>query len=622
MKRVTIVASGAVGHGTSTLVQALANQPALAVEIPATDAALQGIGAAQVVLPNGDMATVIDASGEDPVASLCARLPLADAVLLVIAATDGATPQTLAQVDAIGLAGIQYGVVALTKTGLVDRGRSAEVERALRDLLKDTCLGSAPVVRVDPVAARGMNELRRKLMAASSRCPARSLVAPFRLLVGDVRPGEHGGSSVTGVLLVGTLRPGDAAEIPPASTPLRVGAVWCGDKPVDEAAPGMLITAVLPETPVDSRGEARLLTSPGALAVRETVDVEIRVAERASGAVTDGDGVLLYLDAGSRPGTIRVAGGPLSSGRAAIARIDCGTPVMCADGDRFLLRTSSAVPVMAGCTVVATGEASVGHSALSDPLGRRIDDWLQSVEAGATVAEAATALEVGEPAAAAVLTRMTEGGSALAIPCSRFIHAFCMRRLEERIVEIVQDYERANPLRPGMPKALLRERLGSDVDARLVGSLVRRLRRVGQLYAEEGVVWLPGRQADLGVRQQALLDRAIAMFRDARYAQLSIDDIAAGTGAPADVVQDFVRVAEGRGLLVELSGRLVLHAETIADARRVVSDLWHANGAFTVADFRRVTGCSRRVAVPLLEHLDEAGITVRVGDRRDLSERS
>ena len=36
----------------------------------------------------------------------------------------------------------------------------------------------------------------------------------------------------------------------------------------------------------------------------------------------------------------------------------------------------------------------------------------------------------------------------------------------------------------------------------------------------------------------------------------------------------------------------------------------------TVADFRGITGASRKYGVPLLEHCDRVGWTVRVGDER------
>jgi len=45
---------------------------------------------------------------------------------------------------------------------------------------------------------------------------------------------------------------------------------------------------------------------------------------------------------------------------------------------------------------------------------------------------------------------------------------------------------------------------------------------------------------------------------------------------------------------------------------------WFGAGhaTLTVADFRGITGASRKYGVPLLEHCDRMGWTVRVGDER------
>lgn len=43
---------------------------------------------------------------------------------------------------------------------------------------------------------------------------------------------------------------------------------------------------------------------------------------------------------------------------------------------------------------------------------------------------------------------------------------------------------------------------------------------------------------------------------------------------------------------------------------------FQSHDALTVAEFRDLTGASRKYAVPLLEHTDRIGWTMRVGDVR------
>jgi selenocysteine-specific elongation factor len=71
------------------------------------------------------------------------------------------------------------------------------------------------------------------------------------------------------------------------------------------------------------------------------------------------------------------------------------------------------------------------------------------------------------------------------------------------------------------------------------------------------------------------------------------------------------------GRLVRVNAELTYTAAQLARLQRLVSE-WFEGGhaSMTVADFRGITGASRKYGVPLLEHCDRVGWTVRVGDER------
>jgi selenocysteine-specific elongation factor len=71
------------------------------------------------------------------------------------------------------------------------------------------------------------------------------------------------------------------------------------------------------------------------------------------------------------------------------------------------------------------------------------------------------------------------------------------------------------------------------------------------------------------------------------------------------------------GRLVRVNAELTYTDVQMSRLRSLV-DGWFAGGhdALTVADFRGLTGASRKFSVPLLEHCDRVGWTVRVGDER------
>jgi selenocysteine-specific elongation factor len=70
------------------------------------------------------------------------------------------------------------------------------------------------------------------------------------------------------------------------------------------------------------------------------------------------------------------------------------------------------------------------------------------------------------------------------------------------------------------------------------------------------------------------------------------------------------------GRLVRVSQDLTYTSRQMDELRSKLGAYFAKRPALTVADFREITGASRKFAVPLLEHSDRHGWTVRVGDER------
>src|ERR1051326_7405125 len=105
---------------------------------------------------------------------------------------------------------------------LVDKEWTDIVEEDVRAQLAGSFLADAPIIRVSAATGKGMDALKRYLLAAASRAEARSATLPFRLPIDRVftRPGF--GTVVTGTLVAGTIRVGDAVEIVPQKLLTRV----------------------------------------------------------------------------------------------------------------------------------------------------------------------------------------------------------------------------------------------------------------------------------------------------------------------------------------------------------------------------------------------------------------
>ena len=82
------------------------------------------------------------------------------------------------------------------------------------------------------------------------------------------------------------------------------------------------------------------------------------------------------------------------------------------------------------------------------------------------------------------------------------------------------------------------------------------------------------------------------------------------------VGQEVVRALARGGAIVRVSDDIAFTQEAYSNAVAIVKELIGATGSVTVAQLRDRMGASRRPVLALLEHLDSAKITRRVGDQR------
>lgn len=173
--------------------------------------------------------------------------------------------------------------------------------------------------------------------------------------------------------------------------------------------------------------------------------------------------------------------------------------------------------------------------------------------------------------------------------------------LRERLVAAVDEHAAAHPTDPGLPADAARRVLGLP-DRALVEALAAGLRRRdGRIYGKTTAPELPPpvRAAVDAVRREL----AEAPFRSPEANRL----------ADLGLTPKMLAAAAAAGALLKVGDGIVLLPGDDARAAALLAKL---GGPFTLSEARRALGTTRRVAVPLLEHLDDRGYTVRVDDLR------
>jgi selenocysteine-specific elongation factor len=549
-----------------------------------------------------------------------------------VAADEGWKPQSAEHLAVLDALGIRHGLLVVTRSDLADPGPvMAQASR----LIAASSLGQVEALAVSAVTGDGLPELVEALARLAARLPVPDPGAPVRIWVDRSFSITGSGTVVTGTLPAGAVHRGDELVVTPSMRPVRVRGLQALGEPATDVTGPARVAVNLRGTSHERLGRGMALVQPGRWTLTDVIDVRFTaVGEPAPDQGGDGmprlpRTVTLHVGAARTPARVRPLGG-------LIARLTLRESLPLHVGDRVLLRDPGASKAPLRGTPAPRPAGPVPGPPLPGPplsgLPVPGEHWPSIV--GAVVldvappplrrrgAGASAAAELGSwpdpPTAAELLRRhgLLRASVLLAMGVSEHPEPVSGEWLADpghwadlagRLGEAVTAHVAREPLAPGLPLEAARAAL-SLPDRRLVDVLVRPPLRV-----REGMVQVstpaegtdpPGLPPTVAAAVQVLLaDLATAPFAspDAdRLRHLGLDLRA-------------IAAAERAGLLLRVSDQIVLAPGADAVAGRVLADLPQP---FTAAEARQALKTTRRVAIPLLEFLDRAGVTLRLPDDR------
>ncbi|MEU8246453.1 SelB C-terminal domain-containing protein [Nonomuraea sp. NPDC048916] len=573
-----VATAGHVDHGKSTLVRALTGMEPDRLEEERRRGLTIELGYAWAALPSGRVLAFVDVPGHERfLGTMLAGVGPVPAVMFVVAADEGWMPQSEEHLVALEALGVRHGLLVVTRCDL--RDPAAAMEQA-RDRLAAAGLAGVETLAVSGRTGQGVAELREALDRLAAALPAPDPEAPVRLWVDRAFTVPGSGTVVTGTLPEGTISVGDRLELDGA--PAGVRSLESLKEPLASVSGVARVAVNLRGRGLPERGQA--LVTPGRWTHTDLVDVRISPVGPA------GDELPGRLTAHIGSAAVVCESRPLG-GR--VVRLRLARPLPLHLGDVLLLRDPGRdrgqVRVLAGARVLDVRPPA---------LRRR----------GAARVRAAL-LEPAAPDAASALRahRLLRAGDLLAMGAAPGGSPVCgdwhadpeyWAELGERLAEVARRHAAEHPLEPGMPIEAARHELGLP-DRRLVAALVR-----PPLAVAEGRILSrpPGLPTPVATAVERLgLELAATPFQAPEAGRLAELGLGARELAAAVRAGRLLRVGEG---VVLLPG---------ADAR-AAELLRKLPQPFTVSQARRALGTSRRVAVPLLEHLDRSGLTERVDE--------
>src|SRR5437588_7398511 len=155
--------AGHIDHGKTSLVKALTGIDCDRLPEEKARGITIDIGFAILDLPPYRLG-IVDVPGHERfVKNMLAGATGIDLAMLVIAADDSVMPQTREHLEILQLLGLKQGVIALTKSDLVDDTTREVVELEIRELVRGTFLETAPLMPTSAHTGAGIPELKSAL---------------------------------------------------------------------------------------------------------------------------------------------------------------------------------------------------------------------------------------------------------------------------------------------------------------------------------------------------------------------------------------------------------------------------------------------------------------------------
>lgn len=625
-KNIVIGTAGHVDHGKTTLIKALSGIDTDTTEEEHRRGLSINLGFAYMTLDDGTEAGIVDVPGHEKfLKNMLAGAPGLDLALLVIDANEGIMPQTSEHANILRLLGIENFIIVLTKVDGVDEILLEIVQEDIREQFQGTVLAEAPIITTDALAEIGIDQLRAEITERCSQMTREASKLPPRLNVDRSFSVKGFGTVVTGTLVDGMLHVGDDMTIYPSGLQTRIRNIQIHEEDVEVAYPGNRTALNLTKVDVDEVPRGSVLTTAH-LPASYMLDVYVQCLPDSPYALELWDRVHVHIGTQEvRARIVPIGAETIHQGETGYLQLRLEEKVSAKVGDHFILRSFSPLHTIAGGTVL--DEDPQKHKRFNEEVieslqvkesgdfGEIMIDFLRKETTGLTDERTISEeLNIELPHVKELTGELIDQGKLYAFG-HQVMAAEDVQQFTDRVQQLLGDYHATYPIRSGMPleefRTKFKELAPKDLDA-----LLKYITQEELVASEDNRIRLTAFNPELEGEAREISDEIDATFREAGMNPPTPEAVIQDDQTRQEVFNQMI----GRQLF-RLDKYEYIHMSVYTDARAQVIQYLQRHGEIELATFRDMMDTSRKYAMLLLEHLDDAGVTKRVGDVRILREK-
>ncbi len=613
--------AGHIDHGKSALVLALTGVDPDRLKEEKRRGITIELGFADLELDDERVVSFVDVPGHERfVRHMVAGAAGVDAVLLVVAADQGVQPQTREHLEICSLLGVRRGVVALTKSDLVDSDLAEVVALELRELLEGTFLEHAPLIQVSAKTGAGLEQVKSALGEIFSAFKERSADGLARLPVDRSFVLRGFGTVVTGTLASGRLQEGQEVEILPGGKRGRIRGLQVHRSTVQQVPAGRRTAVNLQGLDCDDVPRGATVTTRDSLLVTRRIWARLTLLPQAPQSLLKGGSVRFHQGTADAAARLRVLGS--ADDGALQCELYFRREMVLTPGDRFILRRPAPVDTLGGGVVMDVrpprvkqrSAAAFGLSALDPEEGlglRLLRGGVAGRDASSLQSEMGRAAAEGER----YLVSLEEQGRAIRVG-SRWFDRSVWDEAKRASLELLKQFHTDKPTHGGLSREALHVAVAKEMPQETWRDFLSRLASEGEIRLAGDEVALTGHEVILAPEESALSRRIDEGFKNAGLNPPGLEEFVSAT--ERDAAGPIVKLLLSEGKLVRIHGGRLFHGEVLGQLREKLRRYAADSSTIDVAAFKELAGVTRKNAIPLLEQLDSERSTRRKGNLREI----
>lgn len=626
MKNVILGTAGHIDHGKTTLIKALTGRETDNLKEEKQRGISINLGFTYFDLPSKKRVGIVDVPGHEKfIKNMLAGACGIDIVLLVIAADEGVMPQTIEHLDILNYLDVKKGIIVLTKCDLVDEEFIELVKDDVREKIKGLFIEGAPIVEVDSVSRRGLDELVQKIDEISEDIEEKKTDAPSRMSIDRVFSLKGFGTIVTGTLIEGKISVDDEMTIYPSEKKVKVRNLQVHGCDVKTAYAGQRTAINLSNIKVSEIQRGDVIAQTGSVEESMMIDVNISLVEHCKKSLKHWDRIRIFH--GTKQILCRIV--PLNEdeiqyGESGYAQLRLEEKIVAKKGDRFIIRSYSPMDTIGGGVIIDT-----------DPKKHKIYD--ESVIEALKIKEKGELKDILEEYLKLNLSNyitlkelvsytgekeeyVKEGLNALIdenkVFCVNkyYLHISHYQKLKERVIDILTKYHKQYRLRNGILKEELRSKVDNSLKVKDMDVILNKMVEEKDIKVQDNLVSNYDFEVKFNQKQLSIKKEIEDKSRkNGLNSLMTKDDICNKNKFYEEVLEALTGET-----IQKLDDAYYIDKKVYENVKKDLLEYLNKNKEITVAQFRDITKSNRKISIVMLEHFDRNRITKRVEDKRIL----